>query len=173
MPETVSRRYLYLLVFTAGFTTLGVELTAARLLDPWFGNSLIVWASLIGLIMLYLAPATGWAAASPTARRTCSRCCGWRASARWASGLVPAVAAPVLQIASQGMADFDAGLLAGSMAAMLILFSVPVTLLGCVSPFAIRLAIRDCARQRRGGRAASPRSPPRAASSAASCPCCC
>ena len=35
------------------------------------------------------------------------------------------------------------GLLAGSMAAMLILFSVPVTLLGCVSPFAVRLAISD------------------------------
>ena len=55
VPETVSRRYLYLLVFTAGFTTLGVELSAARLLDPWFGNSLIVWAALIGLILSYLA----------------------------------------------------------------------------------------------------------------------
>ena len=43
------------LVFTAGFTTLGVELSAARLLDPWFGNSLIVWAALIGLILSYLA----------------------------------------------------------------------------------------------------------------------
>ena len=48
------RSYLYLLVVTAGFTTLGVELSASRLLDPWFGNSLIVWASLIGLILLYL-----------------------------------------------------------------------------------------------------------------------
>ena len=44
-----------LLVFTAGAVTLGVELSAARLLEPWFGNSQIVWAALIGLILFYLA----------------------------------------------------------------------------------------------------------------------
>ena len=55
MPQNIGRGYLYLLVFTAGFVTLGVELSASRLLDPWFGNSLIVWAALIGLILLYLA----------------------------------------------------------------------------------------------------------------------
>jgi len=53
------------------------------------------------------------------------------------------LARPALQIASQGIGGLDPGLLAGSMAAMLILFSVPVTLLGCVSPFAVRLAISD------------------------------
>ena len=41
-------RYLNVLVFVAGFVTLGVELSAARLLDPWFGNSIVVWAGLIG-----------------------------------------------------------------------------------------------------------------------------
>ena len=46
---------LRLLVFTAGAVTLGVELSAARLLEPWFGNSQIVWAALIGLILSYLA----------------------------------------------------------------------------------------------------------------------
>ena len=51
MPQNSRRGYLTLLVFTAGFATLGVELSASRLLDPWFGNSLIVWASLIGLIL--------------------------------------------------------------------------------------------------------------------------
>ena len=86
MPETVSRRYLYLLVFTAGFTTLGVELSAARLLDPWFGNSLIVWAALIGLILSIWRSATGWAAGWLTARPICSRCCGWLPWARSGSG---------------------------------------------------------------------------------------
>ena len=52
---TTSTRFLNLLVFAAGLVTLGVELAGARLLDPWFGNSLIVWANLIGLILLYLA----------------------------------------------------------------------------------------------------------------------
>ena len=58
-------------------------------------------------------------------------------------GLIPLLARPVLKLASAGLSDFDTGLLVGSMAGILILFSVPVTLLGCVSPFAIRLAIRD------------------------------
>ncbi len=56
---------------------------------------------------------------------------------------MPTVARPVLQAASQGLAEFDVGLLAGSMAAILILLSLPVTLLACVSPFAIRLTMAD------------------------------
>ena len=55
MPSNIGRGFLFLVVFVGGFTTLGVELSASRLLDPWFGNSLIVWAALIGLILLYLA----------------------------------------------------------------------------------------------------------------------
>jgi predicted membrane-bound spermidine synthase len=143
MSETVPRPYLYLLVFTAGFTTLGVELSASRLLDPWFGNSLIVWAGLIGLILLYLA-AGYWLGGRVADRAprlpTLLRLTGLGALG---IGLVPTIARPVLQVASQGMADFDAGLLVGSMAGILTLFALPVTLLGCVSPFAIRLALRD------------------------------
>ena len=40
-------RLLRLLVFTVGFVTLGVELSASRLLEPAFGNNQIVWAALI------------------------------------------------------------------------------------------------------------------------------
>ncbi len=143
MPQNAPRGYLYLLVFTTGFVTLGVELSAARLLDPWFGNSLIVWASLIGLILLYLA--LGYWLGGKIADRSpyLATLLRLAAAGAFGVGLVPNVARPVLQIASQGIAELDAGLLAGTMAAMLILFSVPVTLLGCVSPYGVRLAIRD------------------------------
>jgi hypothetical protein len=43
----------------------------------------------------------------------------------------------------QGFARFDAGILLGSLLGVILLFSLPVTLLGCVSPFAIRLATQD------------------------------
>ncbi len=145
MPQNPERGYLILLVFTAGFATLGVELSASRLLDPWFGNSLVVWASLIGLILLYLS--LGYALGGTIADRsprltTLLRLAGLGALG---IGLIPALARPVLLVASRGVVDLNAGLLAGSMAAMLILFSVPVTLLGCVSPFAVRLALQDVA----------------------------
>ena len=40
---------------------------------------------------------------------------------------------------------FDAVVLAGSLAAVLALFAAPVILLGCVSPYAIRLSLPDVA----------------------------
>jgi spermidine synthase len=143
VSESVSRPYLYLLVFTAGFTTLGVELSAARLLDPWFGNSLIVWAALIGLILFYLA--LGYWLGGRIADRSPHLLTLLRlvAAGAFGVGLIPLVARPVLELASVGLGDFDTGLLAGSMAGILILFTVPVTLLGSVSPFALRLALRD------------------------------
>jgi spermidine synthase len=145
MPQNIGRGYLYLLVFTAGFVTLGVELSASRLLDPWFGNSLIVWAALIGLILLYLA--AGYWLGGRIADRSPRLTTLLRLAAigAFAVGLIPTVSRPVLALATQGLADFDAMVLGGSMAAILVLFALPVTLLGCVSPFAIRLALRDVA----------------------------
>ena len=143
MPQPVSRAYLYLLVFTGGFTTLGLELSASRLLDPWFGNSLIVWASLIGLIMLYLS--VGYWLGGRLADRsphllTLLRLAGLGALG---VGLVPAGRGAGAAPGQPGLGDLDAGLLAGSMGGILVLFAIPVTLLGCVSPFAIRLGLRE------------------------------
>ena len=64
----------------------------------------------------------------------------------WAAlliGLVPFVARPVLLWSVQGFAQYSAGILAGSLLGVIALFSVPITLLGCVSPFAIRLSMAD------------------------------
>jgi spermidine synthase len=141
VQQTVGRRYLYLLVFTSGFVTLGVELSASRLLDPWFGNSMVVWASLIGMILLYLA--VGYWLGGRIADRSPYPLTMLRMAALGAAGIgvVPTLARPVLRMASDGLADFDAALLAGSMAGILVLFAVPVTLLACVNPFAIRLTM--------------------------------
>ncbi len=141
--STRQQRYLYLAVFTAGMTTLAVELSASRLLGNVFGTSNLVWANIIGLILLYLTAGYfiggRWADRSPSPV-TFYRIILWAA---FLSGLAPLVARPVLRAAAGAVATLDAGVALGSFAAVLVLFAAPVTLLGCVSPFAIRLALRD------------------------------
>lgn len=139
----LKRRYLYVTVFASGLVTLAVELSASRLLDPYFGTSNLVWATLIGLILLYLSAGYTlggrWADRSPRAD-VLYRIIAWAA---FLIGLIPFAAHPILSLAVAGFADFNAALLVGSFVAALVLFSVPITLLGCVSPFAIRLAVED------------------------------
>ncbi len=136
-------RYLYFTVFASGLTTLAIELAASRLLGPAFGTSNLVWASIIGLILIYLTVGYfvggRWADSSPH-HRTMYTVLAWGA---FTSGLVPLVARPVLRFAADAFDQLQVGILFGSFTAVLILFCVPVTLLGTISPFAIRLAMTD------------------------------
>ncbi len=143
-PIMHSRRLtLYLLAFTAGAVTLGVELSAARLLDPWFGNSQIVWAGLIGLILLYLAVGA-WLGGRLADRFPAPEPLLVLVSlAGLGVALIPTVSPPVLRLAALGLDSFRPGLLGGTLLAVLALFSLPVVLLGAVSPWIVRLALDD------------------------------
>jgi spermidine synthase len=128
-------------VFSSGMTTLAVELTASRLLGSVFGTSNLVWASIIGLILIYLT--VGYfiggriADKNPFPEKFFSIMM-WGG---FTSGLVPLVSRPVLRFAAQAFDELEMGILFGSFFAVLVLFIAPVTLLGTISPFAIRLAI--------------------------------
>lgn len=134
-------RSLYLLVFTAGLVTLGMELSASRLLEPAFGNSQIVWAAIIGLILLSLAVGAwlgGWLADRYPHRQALEL---MLTAGAIGVALVPLLSAPVLRLASQGMAEFAPGFLFSSLLAVSLLFAVPAVLLGTATPWAVRLAM--------------------------------
>lgn len=134
---------LSLLVFTSGAVTLAMELAAARLLEPAFGNNQIVWSALIGLILLYLALGAwlgGRLADRYPRRRELDITLTFAAIG---VALAPALSRPVLRMAVAGMADFAAGLLGASLISVLVIFSVPGVLLGTASPWAIRLSVRS------------------------------
>lgn len=137
--------YLYLVVFISGMTTLAVELSASRLLGNVFGTSNLVWANVIGLMLLYLTVGYfiggRWADRSPK-KTTLYQIILWGA---FLSALIPLVSRPVLSTAAQAVFGAEAALALGSFISILILFSVPITLLGMVSPFVIRLAVSDIA----------------------------
>ncbi len=134
---------LSLLVFTAGAVTLGVELSAARLLEPWFGNSQIVWAAVIGLILLYLAVGAWLGGKLADRFPSLGGLLTLAALAGLGVALTPVISPPVLRLAVVGLNDYLPGLLAGSLFVVLLLFSLPVILLGAVSPWAVRLAVSD------------------------------
>ena len=56
-------------VFLSGAALLGVEIAASRVLAPFFGNSLYVWGSLIGVVLAGLAIGYWVGGRSPTAGR--------------------------------------------------------------------------------------------------------
>ena len=147
MNSTINDRnkksYLYFAVFCAGMTSLAIEFAASRLLGNTFGTSNLVWASIIGLILIYLTVGYfiggRWADRSPK-HQTMYGILAWGG---FTAGLVPFIARPVLRMAADAFDQLQVGILFGSFTAVIILFIVPVTILGMISPFAIRLAIVD------------------------------
>jgi spermidine synthase len=54
-PATGVRRSIYLFAVLEGATVMAVELLSARMVAPYFGSSLYVWATVIGFTLLALA----------------------------------------------------------------------------------------------------------------------
>lgn len=134
---------LYFTAFASGLTVLALELSAARLLGPYFGVSEVVWSAIIGLILIYLTIGYflggRWADQSPQAG-TLYRVMAWGALT---AGLIPVLARPILLSVSQSFDQLALGPLPGAFAGVLALYLVPITLLGTISPFVIRLLLQD------------------------------
>lgn len=137
------RKWLFVAVFVSGLTTLATEMAASRLLGNYFGTSNLTWASIIGLILIYLTAGYflggRWADRSPHFHTFFSILI-WGA---FSISLVPLASRPILRLAASAFDDLQLGVLFGSFSAVLILFIIPITLLGTASPFAIRLALHD------------------------------
>lgn len=129
------------LVFGAGIGALATEITASRLLEPYFGSSTIVWANLIGVILAGLAVGY-WLGGRLADRRPRASVLGLVVlGAALCVAALPFVAKPFLNVTVDGLDQVSAGAAIGSFFAVLLLFAPPVILLGMVSPFAIRLAV--------------------------------
>jgi spermidine synthase len=142
-PATYLRFYLYLTVFVAGMTTLAVEFTTSRLLQTVFGTSNIVWANVIGLVLLFLT--LGYFFGGRLAdRHPDPRIFYWLVSlAGFSSVLFLLMTSVILRSAASAMAAVNIGAIISSLVAVFFSLAVPVILLGSISPFAIRLAVRE------------------------------
>jgi hypothetical protein len=132
-----------ILVFVTGAASLTVEMAASRLLAPYFGSSLFVWANLIGLILLYLT--VGYYGGGVLADRQPypQVLYSITAIAALLIGAIPLIAQPILTWTLNTFAINPLGIFYGSLFSIILLFALPTFLLGCVSPYAIRLSINQ------------------------------
>jgi len=137
------KHYLYIAVFFSGVTALAVEMSASRLLGNVYGSSNLVWACIIGLILIYLT--LGYWLGGKLADKLPEHQTFYKLL-MWASltvGLVPMISRPLLRLSANAFDALQIPLLAGAFITVLVLFIIPVTLIGMVSPFALKLALRD------------------------------
>jgi predicted membrane-bound spermidine synthase len=139
--ERPGSRALGALVFGAGIGALATEITASRLLAPYFGSSTIVWANLIGIVLAALAVGY-WLGGRLADRRPRASLLGFVVlGAALFVAAIPFAAKPFLDLTVEGLDTVSAGAVIGSFLAVALLCAPPVVLLGMVSPFAIRLAV--------------------------------
>jgi predicted membrane-bound spermidine synthase len=134
---------LGLVVFVVGASSLGSEIAAARLLAPYFGDSTIIWANTIGIVLVALSIGYWIGGRVADIHATPGGLHRLVLVAAALLAVVPFLAGPFLGFAVDALDSVEAGAFTGSLLGVLVLVAVPVLVLGMVSPYAIRLALRD------------------------------
>jgi predicted membrane-bound spermidine synthase len=119
-------------VATTGAVVMMIEVLGTRLIAPFYGVGLFVWTALIAVAMVALA--VGYRIGGRLAdREGPGRLALVIAGAALLVAVIPLMKSTVL------VATDPLGLRLGSLAAALILFGGPLTLLGMVGPYVLRL----------------------------------
>ncbi|HET6781651.1 MAG TPA: fused MFS/spermidine synthase, partial [bacterium] len=122
----------------SGAVLLALEIVASRIIAPFFGNSIYVWGSLIGVFLAALA--LGYFLGGQAADRWPSLAvlagCVFLAGALVVP--IPVVAPRVLEV----IILRDPGPRISPLVGSLALFFLPGVVIGMVSPFAVRLRAR-------------------------------
>ena len=128
-------------MFVVGTSTLGAEIAAARLMAPFFGDSTIVWANTIAIVLVALSIGYWFGGRLADRHPHLRGLCLLVLAASLMLGLVPIVANPFLSLSVEAFDSVSIGTFAGSLLGVLALVAVPVLMLGAVSPWAIRLKL--------------------------------
>ncbi|MEM9775110.1 MAG: fused MFS/spermidine synthase [Chloroflexota bacterium] len=140
-PPLISKRLLYFTVFIGGMSTLAIEFTISRILQTVYGTSNIVWANVIGLVLFFLT--VGYFLGGRLAdRRPESRIFfSLITLAGFSSIFFLLLSSFLVKQTATALATFNSSVIIGSFVGVIIGLAIPITLLGMVSPFAIRLAV--------------------------------
>lgn len=138
---TTKRTYLWVVAFVSGMCVMAIEMTASRLVAPYFGTSLFVWANVIGTIMAALA--VGYWVGGKLAERSPKpdTLLFILLAASVLAMLIPFAVAPFSYIVITKLVVTSGAMLiaVGSFVVLLLLFVGPILLMGMTSPFLIKL----------------------------------
>jgi MFS family permease len=130
------------MVFVAGGASLATEMTGARLLARYFGASDLVWANVIGLVLVAVAVGY-WIGGRLADRFVTHRALALVVLVAAALAIIPFATRPLFAAAVSAFANVSEGAFIASFFGALAMFIVPVTALGAVAPWSIRLAVDD------------------------------
>ena len=134
------RKYLLeIIVFVCGAVVMILELAGSRVLAPYFGTSLIVWSSLIGLILGALSFGYWWGGKVADNNPNWKTFSGIMFLAAIFVGITAIFKEPILLL-------FDGvinNIKINSVLSTTVLFVPASIMLGMISPYAVRLKIND------------------------------
>lgn len=127
-------------VFVSGAVVMVLELVGSRLLAPYFGNSLFVWTSLIGVMLGFMALG-GFLGGRLGDRHLSTKVLFWiLLGASMSISLVSFLENAILSSLAE-----ETALRVAAVSSAAILFAIPSTLLGMVSPYCTRLRLHALA----------------------------
>lgn len=132
--------FLLWTAFICGMSLMTVEITASRILAPYFGTSLFVWSNIIGVVLLALSFGYYWGGKIADQYPTSTKLyylvfttAVWLTFLPWFStGLLKAT------LTFPSTAVFALSLLAA-----FVLFFPPCTIMGMISPYVLKLLSKD------------------------------
>ncbi|MFC1721613.1 spermidine synthase [Patescibacteria group bacterium] len=136
-------KFYTFVAFIGGLTIMAIEITAARIMGPYFGTSIFIWTNILGVIMLALAIGY-WLGGKIADKYPVPKV--FFTIVLIASILIlalPFLAPTLLENLSARMVEPDSSLIIFSLLASLVLFFIPFGLLGMISPYLIRLVNRQ------------------------------
>ncbi|AAZ26904.1 MULTISPECIES: fused MFS/spermidine synthase [Colwellia] len=131
--------FIYFLAFTSGFSIMCIELLAGRILAPFFGSSVHIWGSIITVFMLSLA--LGYLFGGKLSTRSASLTRYGAIFIIAGLTLLPIVTSSTWLMESIFLAIEDSRY--GSLLASTALFFIPTIILGMLSPYSVRLLVRN------------------------------
>ena len=139
MGRAIGSVWLFLLIFLSGFALMGFEMLGSRYLNPWFGSGITTWACLIAVVLF--AMMVGYTAGGIVADRS---------REIWiVSSVLSVVGVYMILVAFLANRVMEGVMLAvgydfwGIMLASVVLTFVPVAFLAALSPFFVRLLLKE------------------------------